>query len=192
MRSLRLPAPPQLPGDGSVRAVTAPCLEHVPQGDAAQPPGPCPQGHQPAGGRRGLAMPGRDGLGRSTARGEGCGVGVALQGWVTVPVTSWGPPWVCWGPGCSHQPNGACGTAAVSPLPPGIFLGLPVLMSKSWQAGSVPRRCRAPRSPASAHSWWGARAACGMLRGCGHGPRLGEAAQPALPTGLLAAGLGWL
>lgn len=64
-------------------------------------------------------------------RGEGCGVGVALQGWGTVPVTSWGPPWVCWGLGCSHQPNGACGTAAVSPLPPGIFLGLPVLMSKS-------------------------------------------------------------
>lgn len=27
----------------------------------------------------------------------------------------------------------------------------------------------------------------GMLRGCGHGPRLREAAQPALATGLLAA-----
>lgn len=32
----------------------------------------------------------------------------------------------------------------------------------------------------------------GMLRGCGHGPWLGEAAQSALPMGLLAAGLGWL
>lgn len=80
MRSLRLPAPHQLPGDGSVRAGTAPCLEHVPQGDAAQPPGPCPQGHQPTGGQRGLAMLGHDGLGRSTAQGEGCGAGGGTAG----------------------------------------------------------------------------------------------------------------